>query len=123
MRKILIIAAFICLALIVVPGYAVDLANVTYSSYAQTSDGAGWGNPCYLTKVKGKTDGTNNLTLKVYDNASAASGNVITEFTIIGADLKGGELFENLNVANGIYVDMTVAGEGTGTWWVEFKKK
>jgi len=119
MKKIF---AFLLILFLAVTPAAWAFQDYTNSSYAQTSDGVGFGNPCYLVKVKGKTDGTNNLTIKVYDNASAASGNVITEFTIIGGDLKGGEIFDNLQVSNGLYIDMTAAGEGTGTWWVEFRK-
>lgn len=92
----------------------------TYTSGENTSDAAGIAHPCYLIKVKGKTDGTNNLTLKVYDN-TAASGTVVAEFTIIGADYKGGETFENLDIGTGVYIDMTTSG--TGSWWVEFKRK
>ena len=92
----------------------------TYTSGENTSDGSGIAHPCYLVKVKGKTDGTNNLTLKVYDN-TAASGTVVAEFTIIGADYKGGETFENLDMKTGVYIDMTTSG--TGSWWVEFKRK
>lgn len=92
----------------------------SYTSGENTSDGAGIAHPSYLVKVKGKTDGTNNLTLKVYDN-TAASGKVVAEFTIIGADHKGGETFEDLDIENGVYVNMTTSG--TGSWWVEFKRK
>lgn len=116
MKKILIGM----ISFFVLTGTALALQDYTNSSYANTSDGIGYAHPCYLVKVKGKTDGTNNLTIKVYDNASAASGNVVAEFTIIGADLKGGEMFTNLKIANGLYVDMTTSG--TGTWWVEFRK-
>ena len=108
-------------------GIAFAMSDWTYSSYANagnssTADGVGHAYPCYLVKVKGKTDGTNNFTIKIYDNASAASGNVVTEFTIIGADLKGGETFDDLKMSNGVYIDATIADSGTGTWWVEFKK-
>lgn len=101
--------------------FPVAALEPTYTSGAQTSDGAGWAHGCFLVKIKGKTDGTNDLTLKLYDNASAASGTVITEIKILGADNQGGEVFEDLEVSNGLYVDMTTSG--TGTWWVEFKKK
>ena len=116
MKKIL----FVILAALLCAATALAL-EPTYTSGEKTTDGAGWAHPCYVVKVKGKTDGTNNLTLKVYDNASAASGTVITEFTIVGADHKGGETFENLDIKNGVFVDMTTSG--TGSWWIEFKKK
>lgn len=121
MKRLIILIAAILVLVAPVHVLALNQDDVTHSSYAQTIDGVGYVAPCYLIKVKGKTDGTNNLTIKVYDNASAASGNVVAEFTIIGADLKGGEMFENLAMHNGIYVDMTL-GAGTGTWWVEYKK-
>jgi len=104
MKRFKLIVFLIAWMLSITPALAFQ--DHSSSSYAQTSDGVGYAHP--------------NLTLKVYDNASAASGNVITEFTIIGADLKGGETFDLLRVSNGLYVDMTTSG--TGTWWVEFKK-
>ena len=123
--KKLILILFIYLFVLASPALAIQ--DYTKSSYANagnstTADGVGHAHKCYLVKVKCKTDGTNNMTVKVYDNASAASGNVVAEFTVIGADLKGGELFENLKMSNGVYIDATIAGAGTGTWWVEFKK-
>ena len=117
MKKILLFL-FSWVFLLAAP--AIAMQDATSSSYAKASDGVGYANPCFLVKVKGKTDGTNNLTLKIYDNASAASGNVVAEFEIIAADLKGGETFFDLEMKNGIYVDMTTSG--TGTWWVEFRK-
>ena len=104
----------------VTPVLALNQDLVSHSSYAQAATGVGMAFPCYLIKVKGKTDGTNNLTIKVWDNATAGAGNVVAEFTIIGADLKGGEIFDNLLLHNGAYVTMTTAG--TGTWWLEYKK-
>lgn len=123
MKKLLL--AVLMVFLWAVPALAIQ--DYTQSSYANagnssTADGVGHAHPCYLVKVKGKTDGTNNMTIKVYDNASAGSGNVVAEFTIIGADLKGGEVFDDLRMSNGVYIDATIAGSGTGTWWVEFKK-
>jgi len=123
MKKLKLVALLAVFSLLVwvTPVLALNQDDISHSSYAQTADGVGVAFPCYLIKVKGKTDGTNNLTLKVYDNASAATGNVVAEFTIIGADLKGGEIFNNLSLTNGAFVDMTL-GAGTGTWWIEYKK-
>ena len=115
MKKL--ITTLILVLFTAVAAYALE---PTYTSGENTSDGAGIAHPCYLVKVKGKTDGTNNLTLQVYDN-TAASGTVVAEFTIVGADYKGGETFENLDMKTGVYIDMTTSG--TGSWWVEFKRK
>ena len=116
MKKLI---TLLILVLFATAAYALE---PTYTSGEHTGDGAGIAHPCYLVKIKGKTDDTNNLTLKVYDNTEA-SGTVVAEFTIAGGDYKGGETFENLDMKNGVYVDMTVAGGGTGSWWVEFKRK
>ena len=120
MKKFLVAAMLAMVLMIPVGSSALNQDDISHSSYAQTADGVGVAFPCYLIKVKGKTDGTKNLTIKVYDNASAASGNVVAEFTIIGGDLRGGEIFNNLTLHNGAYIDMTTAG--TGTWWIEYKK-
>jgi hypothetical protein len=57
-------------------------------------------------------DGTTTCTVKIYDNASAASGTVIWEhFIDTGSkDSKGVMLGFPIYVTNGIYVDITTTG-------------
>lgn len=64
-------------------------------------------------------DGTNNITITVYDNASAASGKkLVTDLVIAGngGSQMWGPPIEPVDCANGIYVDMSVAGGGTGKY-------
>lgn len=60
-----------------------------------------------------KTDGTNNVTITVYDNASAASGDKLlpSAFVVKGTALLWGiELDKGILADNGIYVEITCAG-------------
>lgn len=92
----------------------------TYSSGKHTTDGIAYGHACYLVKLIGRTDGTNDLTLVVH-NSTDDSGPIVGEFVIkaIG-DGWGGLPFYDLVMANGVYIDMTTSG--TGSWWVEYKR-
>lgn len=68
------------------------------------------------------TDGSNNATLTIYDNASAASGLVLDKIVVKGADLMGGvKEGEGQNkgivAKNGIYAE--IAGTGA-TFIVHF---
>ncbi len=64
------------------------------------------------------TDGTNAVTVSIYDNASTASGTELiptTVFTTGAADRKQ-YLFppRPIEVENGIYVDITIGGGSCG---------
>lgn len=56
------------------------------------------------------TDGTNQATLVLYDNASAASGTVLDKLIVAGADLVGGIVDVAVEAQNGIYADITGTG-------------
>jgi hypothetical protein len=62
-----------------------------------------------------ETDGTNAVTLSLYDNASAGSGKVLRKIIVPGANNYGGfELPIGIEIAKGIYA--TVSGTGAAFW-------
>ena len=88
------------------------------SSGLKTADGIIRTGKCILTDVLIGTNGTNAVTLILYDNASAASGNVLFKGQVVGANLAGE--FTGMNVRGdlGIYADVT----GTGAEFVVHTK-
>jgi len=68
-----------------------------------------------------QTDGTNNITVNVYDNATAGSGTKLVPTNTI---IKGSEQSWALSIdppiacTNGIYVNIAVAGSGSASYQV-----
>jgi len=60
------------------------------TSGEQTSDSVICDKPCYLSSVLVITNGENNAKLILYDHASAASGTVVAEFTVVSTNHYGG---------------------------------
>ena len=66
---------------------------------------------CWITAIEVITDGTNDARVILYDNASAASGEVIWESTIAGGDNFGGKNWIFPRKCNhGIYADINGSG-------------
>ena len=62
----------------------------------------------HLEAVIGVTDGTNDATCVLYDNASAATGTVLWKGKVTAANNFGGATFPTpINFTNGIYLDIT----------------
>lgn len=81
--------------------------------------------PCKFHGIILNTDGTNNVTLNIYDNASAASGKVVipTDTVILGAARTFSLSYDPpIRMGNGIYVDVSVAGAGTCAFQVLYGK-
>ena len=86
------------------PFYATSSGEKSADAVIRSSPGA-------LCGVLINTDGTENITVKIYDHATAASGTVIYEQTVKGADITGGGLFSTpVNCDKGIYLDVTSSG-------------
>lgn len=63
-----------------------------------------------LTSIILLTDGTNDATLTVYDNTEA-SGKIVREFKIKGAENFGGMVIKNpIFILNGIYAELSGIG-------------
>jgi hypothetical protein len=112
MRKLLI---GLLLAIVLV-GTA-DAQMICRSSGLKTADAsiiATYGTFCGVEII---SDGTNDATVVVYDNASSASGTEVFKGKVAAANNFGGG-FTYSTVSNGIYVDVT----GTGAAYIVFYK-
>ena len=72
------------------------------------------------------TDGTNTATVDVYDNASGASGTKLIPTWIVPSSatsrVQTYNLYPPVIVANGIYVNLSVAGGGTASYMAYYFK-
>ena len=90
-----------------------DKNDYTESNNLVTSSGAVRTGPCLLDSVLIVTDGTNDASVILYDNASAASGKVIFKGKVSGAsNFGGGGPSKPCRVHNGIYLSLTGTGAG-----------
>lgn len=88
------------------------MTSPSYSSGLKTADAVIRADKAILTGVHVITDGTNDATVLLYDNASAASGTEIFKITATGTDDAIPINLPNNGVycKNGIYADITTAG-------------
>ena len=89
-----------------------------------TADSAIVAKPCFFAGITVTPDGTNNVTVSIYDNASAGSGSKpLPTMTFAG---NGGTQYLGpphvVKMTNGIYVDVTVAGGGTVEYTVHYQR-
>lgn len=92
--------------------------NPSTSSGLKSADGIILAMPGRLMGLQVNADGTNQATVVLYDNASAASGTVLAK-VIVDATLTSEELVvgeAGVVVNNGIYADVT----GTGAEFIVY---
>jgi hypothetical protein len=118
MKKRLILVILVATLLFVFPALAFQ---GSVSSGEKTSSSAIYAGSAWITGVEVITDGTNDAKLILYDNATAATGKVILEMTVIGsANFGGREPGFPPHCYNGIYGAIT----GTGaSFIVEYIEK
>lgn len=95
------------------------MSDASFSSGLQTTSKAIVTRPCYITCVQLLADGTNAGTLTVYDNASAASGNVVSAVKTKAGDQQIPEPCvpdEGVYCANGLYASVS----GTGASYIVY---
>ena len=98
----------VVLAVIILFALPVLAFQGSQSSGEQTSSAAIYAGSAYITGVEVITDGTNDAKLILYDNATAASGTVVLEMTVAGANNFGGrEPTFPPHCYNGIYGAIT----------------
>lgn len=86
----------------------VSAREASQSSGLKTSDAAVLESAGYLTGVLILADGTNEAIVVIYDNASAASGNIIFKGIVAAGKKFGGGLFSSqIRFKNGCYVDVS----------------
>lgn len=118
MKKIFIALLVLMLSTAV---YGADLKSVGSTGDAAITAGSG-----YLKGIIVHTDGTNSVTLDVYDNATAASGNKLFStltITTSASNRATAIAFDGQECpyVNGIYVNVTTSG--TVTYDVYFESK
>ena len=88
------------------------MTSPSYSSGLQTLDAVIRNNRTIVTGVQIITDGTNDATVVLHDNASAASGTEIFKATVTGTDDTIIFNLPNNGVycSNGVYADITTSG-------------
>lgn len=90
------------------------VAEVCKSSGRRTSDAAILARSGYLCGAIIETNGTDAVTLLVWDNASAAgtaTSDELFKMIVPGADYRGGTIFSKpISASKGIYVDVTGTG-------------
>ena len=112
--KILFLAVLIsivplqCIPFVITPSFGFVWS---ISSGAIASSQAVYAYPGYISAIVIKTDGTEDVAVIVYDNASAGSGKKLYESTIKGSDNYGGRTWVfPAKADNGLYVAITTSG-------------
>jgi len=80
------------------------------SSGSKTSDAQIFTGDCVLRGFLISTDGTNDVTIDLYDNTSASGTELCPTFTVLGANLYGGCMSLDVSCRTGIYLDITTTG-------------
>lgn len=79
--------------------------------------------PCVFYGLIVKTDGTNNVTVNVYDNTAASGTKLLPTSTVIpGTSRLFAVDFSDAPILcdNGVYVDISVAGGGSFSYQVQY---
>ncbi len=92
--------------------------NYTYSSGLKSASGVISPTPVLLTDLAVYTNGTDNVTAILYDNASSANGTVIGKITVPGTALNGGLYIPvPVKTQNGIYLSLSGTGANAIVFW------
>lgn len=88
------------------------MSSPNYSSGSLTADGLVRTDKTIVTGVYINTDGANDARVVLYDNASAASGTVIFDQTVTGADdsIPFNLPDDGVYCKNGVWADITTTG-------------
>jgi hypothetical protein len=110
MKKVWLTLVLLCIASVAWAAPQTCITSGIKNADAAVATKTGW-----LCGVLILTDGTNDATVVVYDNASAASGTELFKAKVSGAGNFGGGTFEiPIRFSNGIYADVT----GTGATYI-----
>ena len=110
MRKFL--AALLIILMVAIPATA-GRYQISQISTVKTDDAAVVTENCVFDGLIVVTDGTNNVTFNIYDNASAASGTKLipTDLIVLGSSRTFALSYDPpVEAVNGIYVDITTSG-------------
>jgi hypothetical protein len=118
MKKLFIILTILCISSL---AFARDINRITVPAAASSAAVSG---ACLFYGITVITDGTNNVTLNIYDNTAASGTRLIpTNFIIPGIDRYFGYKPPlPIRCTNGIYVSVSVAGGGTCSYQVLYDR-
>jgi hypothetical protein len=80
------------------------------SSGIKSASAAIHANNALLRSLIVYTDGTNNATAIIYDNATEASGTELAKIVVKGSELMGGETAIKVRAENGLYLELSGVG-------------
>jgi len=112
MKKLIVFFVMCIIAAVCAPSWAGEHA---YTSGEKTADAAIMTTSGAFYGIVVMPDGTNDVTVSVYDNASAAAGTELVPTLTFAGD-GGAQWFAPpypIHCFNGIYVDVTVGGGGS----------
>jgi len=125
MKKILFLILTVVMVLsFAVPGMALQLYKgsipVSYITVPATASAASVSGSCVFYGIIVQTDGTNNVTLNVYDNTAASGTNLTPDDIVILGSSRAWTLSYSPGAlcSTGVYVEVTVAGAGTCSFQV-----
>uniref|UniRef100_A0A6M3LP37 Uncharacterized protein n=1 Tax=viral metagenome TaxID=1070528 RepID=A0A6M3LP37_9ZZZZ len=108
---------FSALLLVWLPSVHAGPGNFSYSSAEKTASAAIATSSGYLHGIVVITDGTNSVTVDIYDNASAASGTkLIPQWVVTTSSSNRAQSYSiepPIKFSNGIYVAVTTSGTVT----------
>ena len=106
--------------------FITSMAWADQRSVGNTADAAITAGAGYLSGIIVHTDASNSCTFDIYDHATAASGNkLLSTWTVTTSATNRTTTLsfddEECIYVNGIYIDITVSGQGSVTYDVYFK--
>lgn len=80
-----------------------------------------YSNRCSLTSLMAYTDGVNEVTVILYDNASAAAGTIVGKIIVAGENDYGGRIWPGggRRCLNGLYASLSGTGASCIAEYVE----
>jgi hypothetical protein len=122
-RSLIIAMAALVVLIAIMPAMAFEPKEWTVSSGEKTADATILTGAGYFCQLLIMPDGTNNVTVSIYDNTASSGTEIINTMTFAG---NGGAQATPpvwIAVNTGIRVDVTVAGGGTVAYTVLYRPR
>lgn len=113
MKRVLLALMVVVALIFATPQVQAQTSNYqsSISSGLLAASAVVYAKPCVLTDLAVYTDGTNEVTVTLYDNATTNSGTVIGKVVVPGANKNGGLIIPiPVRAQNGIYMVLTGTG-------------
>jgi hypothetical protein len=116
-------ASLAVLLLLCAPVFAFSPGDKAFSSGEQTASALILTGDGYFHQIIIQPDGTNDVTLSIYDNTAASGTEITPTFVFAGDDGAAATPPVWIYVNTGIYVSVSVAGAGTVDYTVLYRKR